>query len=62
MATVKASEIGIERLRHAQELQRESWESVATESYVAKATIYKLLKGSRTFISRGFSDMSAVIW
>jgi hypothetical protein len=45
MATVKASEIGIERLRHAQESMRKSWEIVADESFVAKATIHKLLKG-----------------
>ena len=45
MATVKASEIGIERLRHAQETMRKSWEVVAEESRVAKATIFKLLKG-----------------
>jgi hypothetical protein len=45
MATVKASEIGSERLRHAQESMRKSWEIVADESFVAKATIYKLLNG-----------------
>ena len=45
MATVKASELGIVRLRHAQESSRKSWEVVADESFVAKATIYKLLNG-----------------
>jgi hypothetical protein len=45
MATVKASEIGIAKLRHSQESKRESWEKVADESFVAKATIYKLLNG-----------------
>jgi transcriptional regulator with XRE-family HTH domain len=45
MATVKASEIGVERLRHAQESMRRSWEDVAAASFVAKATIYKLLNG-----------------
>jgi hypothetical protein len=45
MATVKASEIGIERLRNTQESMRKSWEGVAEESFVAKATIYKLLNG-----------------
>ncbi len=45
MATVKASEIGVERLRHAQESMRKSWEDVAAASFVAKATIYKLLNG-----------------
>lgn len=45
MASVKVSEIGIERLRHAQESIGKSWEVVAQESRVAKATIFKLLKG-----------------
>jgi transcriptional regulator with XRE-family HTH domain len=45
MATVKASEIGIEKVRRLQELQRKSWEDVAVDSCVAKATIYKLLSG-----------------
>ena len=45
MATVKASEVGISRLRHAQESSRKSWEDVAAEGYVAKATLFNLLKG-----------------
>jgi hypothetical protein len=45
MATVKASEVGIERLHHAKESMGKSWEVVAEESRVAKATIFKLLKG-----------------
>jgi hypothetical protein len=46
MATVKASETGIATLRHCQELSGKSWEVVAEESRVAKATIFKLLKGN----------------
>ena len=46
MATVKASELGIVRLRHAQESSRKSWEVVAEESFVARSTILtNLLKG-----------------
>lgn len=45
MATVKPSEVGIERLHHGKESMGKSWESVAEESRVAKATIFKLLKG-----------------
>ena len=54
MDTVKASEIGIERLRHAQESMRKSWEVVAAESFMSKATIYKLLdvKGDGDGVSR----------
>jgi hypothetical protein len=54
MDTVKASEIGIERLRQAQESMRKSWEVVAAESFMSKATIYKLLdvKGDGDGVSR----------
>ena len=46
MATVKASELGIARLRHAQESSQKSWEVVAEESFVARSTILtNLLKG-----------------
>jgi hypothetical protein len=46
MATVKPSEVGIERLRHVQGLMGKSWEDVADESFVARATIMNnVLKG-----------------
>jgi hypothetical protein len=45
MATVKPSEVGIERLHHAKQSMEKSWEVVAEGSGVAKATIFKLLKG-----------------
>jgi hypothetical protein len=46
MATVKASEVGIERLHHVQALGRKSWDDVAEESFVGRATIMNnVLKG-----------------
>jgi hypothetical protein len=46
MATVKASEVGIERLHYAQALGRKSWDDVAEESFVGRATIMNnVLKG-----------------
>jgi hypothetical protein len=46
MATVKASEIGIAKLRHCQELSGKSWDDVATESRVVRSSIFKLLGGN----------------
>jgi hypothetical protein len=46
MATVKASEIGIAKLRHFQELSGKSWDDVATESRVVRSSIFKLLGGN----------------
>jgi hypothetical protein len=43
MATVKASEIGIAKLRHCQELSGKSWDDVAAESRVVRSSIFKLL-------------------
>jgi hypothetical protein len=46
MATVKASAVGIERLHHVQALGRKSWDDVAEESFVGRATIMNnVLKG-----------------
>jgi hypothetical protein len=46
MATVKASEVGIERLHYVQALGRKSWDDVAEESFVGRATIMNnVLKG-----------------
>jgi hypothetical protein len=46
MATVRASELGIERLHHVQALGRKSWDDVAEESFVGRATIMNnVLKG-----------------
>jgi hypothetical protein len=46
MATVKASEIGIAKLRHSQELSGKSWDDVAAESRVVRSSIFKLLGGN----------------
>jgi hypothetical protein len=46
MATVKASEIGIAKLRHCQELSGKSWDDVATASRVVRSSIFKLLGGN----------------
>jgi hypothetical protein len=46
MATFKASEIGIAKLRHCQELSGKSWDDVATESRVVRSSIFKLLGGN----------------
>jgi hypothetical protein len=46
MATVKASEIGIAKLRHCQELSKKSWDDVAKESRVVRSLIFKLLGGN----------------
>jgi hypothetical protein len=45
MATFKASEIGIAKLRHCQELSGKSWDDVAAESRVVRSLIFKLLGG-----------------
>jgi hypothetical protein len=46
MATLKASEIGIAKLRHCQELSGKSWDDVAEESRVVRSSIFKLLGGN----------------